>query len=459
MVGEEGLEPSRANAHKILSLACIPISPLAHQKITSRDLDNREDYTIIAYIPLVAVLHMKTINPTPHPSFQLPIEPDHEEHTNDAADMIRHKLDTLYATEPDVVTEAIESVREPEKKRSKHQIFMAELAASGKPFAMIQMAWHDYYKALPDEQKHEVWEEFYSSQSHKPLFEAQKPVAMQPAVQNGFIGHVETPHIQPERPKTTVAELKQNISERVSYRNTTARRQSHLKSIAFGLSIGAFSMIILLFGFFNERFIAPFITPSRTVSSTPLIVDGNAAVGSDPKLIIPKINVEVPVVYDVSTIEESAVQSGLERGVVHYATTSNPGEDGNGAIFGHSSNNLLNKGQYKFAFVLLSRLETDDTFYIEKSGVRYVYKIFDKRIVPPSDTSVLSSVEGKRSTMALITCDPPGTTINRLVVWGEQISPDPAKNTASTAVQTDVKVEQLAGNAPSLWSRIWGSIF
>jgi hypothetical protein len=29
MVGEEGLEPSRACAHKILSLACIPISPLA----------------------------------------------------------------------------------------------------------------------------------------------------------------------------------------------------------------------------------------------------------------------------------------------------------------------------------------------------------------------------------------------------------------------------------------------
>jgi hypothetical protein len=29
LVGEEGLEPSRACAHKILSLACIPISPLA----------------------------------------------------------------------------------------------------------------------------------------------------------------------------------------------------------------------------------------------------------------------------------------------------------------------------------------------------------------------------------------------------------------------------------------------
>jgi hypothetical protein len=31
MVGEEGLEPSRACAHKILSLACIPISPLARE--------------------------------------------------------------------------------------------------------------------------------------------------------------------------------------------------------------------------------------------------------------------------------------------------------------------------------------------------------------------------------------------------------------------------------------------
>jgi hypothetical protein len=30
MVGEGGLEPPRACAHKILSLACIPISPLAH---------------------------------------------------------------------------------------------------------------------------------------------------------------------------------------------------------------------------------------------------------------------------------------------------------------------------------------------------------------------------------------------------------------------------------------------
>ena len=34
LVGEGGLEPPRACAHKILSLACIPISPLARELLT-----------------------------------------------------------------------------------------------------------------------------------------------------------------------------------------------------------------------------------------------------------------------------------------------------------------------------------------------------------------------------------------------------------------------------------------
>ena len=224
--------------------------------------------------------------------------------------------------------------------------------------------------------------------------------------------------------------------------------------------MGAIVMLFLLFGFFNERFIAPFITPSRNVSSTPLILaPNNAAVGKEPKIIIPKINVEVPVVYDVPTIDEPAVQKGLERGVLHYATTPNPGEQGNSVIFGHSSNNILNSGKYKFAFVLLSRLEIDDTFYIQKDGIRYVYKIFDKRIIKPSDTSILGSIEGRSATATLITCDPPGTSVNRLIVSGEQITPDPSGNIASTALQTDQKPEILAGNAESLWHRIVNWIF
>ncbi len=393
------------------------------------------------------------------PTFALP--GDNNPH-NDAANLIRSKLTSLYAQAPDAVTVSIESVQEEPKERSKHQRFMADLAASGKPFAHIQTEWHDYYTALPDKEKHEVWNEFYHAQEHKPTFASQ---AVQPAGPQAQASSIFAADFSPPPPVGTkakrpqsIAELKKQITSKVQTRGKLSRKQ-HLKSLGFGVGAGAFTMLLLLFGFFNERFIAPFVSPSKTVSSSPLIAGSNTPVGSDPKLIIPKINVELPVVYDVETVEEAAVQEGLERGVVHYATTSNPGEQGNGAIFGHSSNNILNRGQYKFAFVLLSRLENDDTFYLEKNGVRYVYRVFKKEIVSPSQVEVLGDVPGKTSTMALITCDPPGTTINRLVVWGEQISPDPSSNIASTAIKTDHQPPVLAGNAPSLWSRIWNGIF
>src|SRR5690606_19356372 len=137
-------------------------------------------------------------------------------------------------------------------------------------------------------------------------------------------------------------------------------------------------------------------------------------VSKEAKVIIPKINVEIPVIYDETSVAEADFQEALERGVVHYATTSQPGENGNTVIFGHSSNNIFNSGKYKFAFVLLNRLEPGDTFMLHKDGVRYVYKVFDKKIVSPTDFSVLNPVEGKTATASLITCDPPGTTLNRL---------------------------------------------
>lgn len=397
-----------------------------------------------------------------NPILPIPDSPADKGENYDAVNLIRGKLDALYNHEPDVVAEAIESAQLSSRGRSKHQKFMMELAASGKPFAQIQVEWHDYYNSLPNKEKHQVWEEFYSAQKPKPLvFAAPIQPAFDPSATPTF-GSFDPPKPAPSaKPKAktqSVADLKNQITSRVKVRGKLSRKQ-HFKSLGFGLGIGALTVMLLLLGLFNERFIAPFITPSRNVSSTPLILDATSAVGSDPKIIIPKINVEVPVVYDVQTVDEAAVQKGLERGVVHYATTSNPGEQGNGAIFGHSSNNILNRGAFKFAFVLLKRLENGDTFYVEKDGVRYVYRVFDKKVVSPEDVSVLGNIEGKPSTMALITCDPPGTTINRLVVWGEQISPDPTKNKASTAIQTDATPDTLAGNPESLWSRIWNFIF
>jgi len=93
------------------------------------------------------------------------------------------------------------------------------------------------------------------------------------------------------------------------------------------------------------------------VSATPIILNGDSVAASDvPEVIIPKINVQIPVVYDQAAVDEAAIQGSLEQGVVHYSTTVTPGQQGNSAIFGHSSNNIFNKGKYKLPLCYYTNL-------------------------------------------------------------------------------------------------------
>ncbi len=367
-----------------------------------------------------------------------------------AADLIRRKLDSLYEEEPSAAEEAADAI-EASTPRSKHQQYMYDLSRSGKSLAGIQSAWHEYYANLPDKEKHEVWKEFYAS-SGQAIPQIQDDRSASPQEHERAVKP--SPPAKPKKPiGRTVKDIRQRILGSAKTDKKLKARQ-HFQSILFGLSMGSLVILVLLFGLFNERFIAPFITPSKNVSSTPIIADSGAGAPNGlPKVIIPKINVEIPVVYDEPSIQENALQKALERGVVHYATTSRPGEKGNTVIFGHSSNNIFNPGKYKFAFVLLSRLDKGDLFYLTKDSKRYAYRVYKKSIVNPSDLSVLGNA-GKPATATLITCDPPGTSLHRLVVVGEQISPDPLKNKPSPVKSKTGQPKVLPSNAPSLWERL-----
>lgn len=374
-----------------------------------------------------------------------------------AVNLIRSRINSLYSTEPNA-KEEIKEVESITQKLSRHQTYMKNLSESGKSLAEIQTEWHKYYQGLLDGEKHEVWQEFYAANDRTKQSPKKQAQPEHPPKQTHVFHEPDVPQHKPS--KNTIADAKRKIHHKVS-KNQKAKlsAQAHFKSLLFGLGMGSIVLLILLFGFFNERFVAPFITPSRNVSSTPIIIDpGSTTAGPETMVIIPKINVEVPVVYDTPTIQEKDIQKGLENGVVHYITTPNPGEQGNSVVVGHSSNNILNSGKYKFAFVLLNKLEVGDTFSMTKNNKRYTYRIYEKKIVKPNDLSVLGSNE-KAATVTLITCDPPGTSINRLIVVGEQISPDPTTNVASTAQSADNQPTVVPGNAPSLWSRLTGWIF
>lgn len=382
-------------------------------------------------------------------SLPLPGDGKKPDGSNPAADLVRKKVEAAYANEPSEKEEAKE-VREmgASAHRSKHQQFIYELTNSGRPLHEVQTAWHEYYAGLTDADKHEVWQEFYNAHAqaaHHPAVTRTEPV--------------------PEPSRPVVKKIRATVTKKTAHKPIETRKEAQprarraaplqaLHSMLFGLGIGSLVIIVFLFSFFNDRIIAPFIQPSRNVTNIPII--STSDVGPDPLIIIPKINVEIPVVYTVNTVDENAVLQGLEQGVVHYADTALPGQDGNVVIVGHSSNNILNPGKYKFAFTLLHDLQSGDTFYLQKDGKRYTYQVYTRYIVKPTDVSVLGLAD-KPATATLITCDPPGTSNNRLVVTGEQISPDPSTDAPLTSHNTVAQTAAIVpGNSPSLWSRIVG---
>ncbi len=381
---------------------------------------------------------------------------------NPAADLIREKLEKLYASEPDARAEEREA--EAAKPRSKHQQFMYELSTSGKSLADIQTEWHAYYVNLPDDEKHRVWQEFYENnipttpQPHPHVAQPAPRVIPQPArpMHHAPVVSADDPYKE-DTPASIRHRVRSTVQKHAD--KLPKRTRDHLSSLMFGLATGGVVLLIFLFGFFNEVIIAPFIQPGRA-EATPIIVSNANVDASTTSVIVPKINVQIPVVYDLTSNSEAAVQKGLESGVIHYPTTVKPGEQGNAAFFGHSSNNIFNKGRYKFAFVLLHKLEKDDIFYLTYGGTVYGYKVIDKQVVDPSEVGVLDDISGETATATLITCDPPGTSLHRLVVVGKQISPDPAGNSVPSETTVDAdNSTALPSNGPTLWTRLWRSIF
>lgn len=454
------------------------------QKDQGRVLPNHKGKTIQ---PVSKDLRASSYNPViPHVRSSSPLQ---EGAPRDAAvDFIRQKVAALYTEEPDIKEELAETVA-PQQPLSKHQLFMQSLSTSGKSLAEIQTEWHNYYLQLPDEEKHAVWREFYQHNSRQPsaytayvtrqqpdgpgedTADASDTAGTYPAIRPGAPKAIVSDHLpslnyearkkhRQQRANSSTGKLKKQLLDKVNLSaETQTKAKQQLQSLIFGVGTGFLVLLIFLFGFFNEMFIAPFIQPSRHVSATPIILNADSIAASDAtEVIIPKINVQIPTVFDSKSVNEEDVQSALERGVTHYPSTALPGQQGNTAFFGHSSNNIFNKGKYKFAFVLLHELIPGDIFYLTYNKQVYTYKVYDKRVVPPSEVSVLSNVPGK-TTATLITCDPPGTSTNRLVVWGEQISPDPAGATVPTPTSSSETPTVLPSEGPTLWSRFWNWLF
>jgi len=146
----------------------------------------------------------------------------------------------------------------------------------------------------------------------------------------------------------------------------------------------------------------------------------------DNRLIIPKLNKNIPIIdtdpanlatADINTLED-AFQEDLKNGVIHFPGTANPGEPGNVFITGHSSYYLWDDGRYKDVFARLNKLAVGDDIVVYYNQQKYTYKVREKREVKKDDISILE--QGDEKILTLMTCTPVGTNLRRLVIVAEQ---------------------------------------
>lgn len=158
-------------------------------------------------------------------------------------------------------------------------------------------------------------------------------------------------------------------------------------------------------------YLAKFSTPASTAIS-PLPV--KTARYQDFHLEIPKLNINAPIIADVDGDNKDAYFKALENGVAHFAGTYKPGENGLIFIFGHSSFYAWSTGHYKEIFKNLNDLELEDEIIIWQNQKEYKYKVTEKKLVIPTDTSSLKPTNFEQLT--LMTCWPPKKTEKRLII-------------------------------------------
>lgn len=151
-----------------------------------------------------------------------------------------------------------------------------------------------------------------------------------------------------------------------------------------------------------------FVQASVWFPSKPQVLVSNEITVKEYTLSIPKLNV-----IDAKVIVGS---DDLSKSLIHYLPTSLPGEYGNVAIFGHSTlPQLYDPTDYKTIFTYLPSLEKGDIISITMLDEVYKYEVYEMFVVKPDQVSVLEQ-KYDASYLTVITCVPPGTYWNRLVV-------------------------------------------
>ena len=320
-------------------------------------------------------------------------------------------------------------------------------------------AWQNYYQ--------KYYSEYYSNAARNYIAKEQLKQAREKAEDEEIVsalskigGKGGTESGMPLGDETS--DIKENLRRKIRKKATDSAKKARRNRHLIPILAGVFVVLLILFLQYNRMIFAPimaYVSPGNAPASEIEALDPTITqtVSADPRLIIPKLNIDVPITFGIPL---SDVMSAMNHGVAHYrisGASAYPGEIGNFIITGHSAGDVYSSNPYKYIFSGLERLEEGDLIYVNYNSVRYTYKVTGKQVIEPTNVGALI-VQTDRPLITLVTCTPLGTSRYRLLVTGEQMSPSyegaSTESGTSDVVNID-EAEELPSNEPSFFEGIW----
>jgi len=189
-----------------------------------------------------------------------------------------------------------------------------------------------------------------------------------------------------------------------------------------GAGLIAFSIVGIIFSFwpvFKEEIT---YKPHHTTFGDLIARSRAEDFGLDPyfSIYIPKINAKAKVIANVDAGKQTEYLDALSEGVAHAKGTNFPGQGKSIFLFSHSTDSPLNFVRYNAVFFLLRKLSPGDRVILYFMGQEHEYVVTDEFTTSADDTSWLSD-KGQGERLVLQTCDPPGTSWNRLIIIAKPI--------------------------------------
>lgn len=337
-------------------------------------------------------------------------------------------------------------------------------SVSGADWKKYHSAWQDYYQKYYSDYYSKAAKQYIQNEKlrearlRRDFDEENEPRPVQNVTASSSAVYSDQ---DAETEESIASTLKATIQKKATEEK---RRKKRFKKFR-PLIAGAVVMLVLLFLQYNRMIFAPiaaYVSPGNGTDTSISAIDPTISlpVGDENRLIIPKLNIEVPIVYGVPNDSDSTMEA-MNEGVVHWVlpgASALPGQVGNMVITGHSAGDIYTSNPYKFIFSGLERLSEKDLIYIDYMGTRYTYSITKFETVEPTEVSkLIYDTEGK-ALITLITCTPLGTSRYRLLVTAEQISPSisgEVQEEVSEEINSMSEGEEMSGNEPTFFESVW----